>query len=99
MTSYVTLPQNVQDELYETANRIATPGKGILAADESMGTIGKRFKELGVSNTDENRRQYRQMLFASDQLANYVSGVILHEETITQKDDNGKTLTEVLKSK
>lgn len=98
-TNYVMLPQNVQDELYETANRIATPGKGILAADESMGTIGKRFNELGIPNTDENRRQYRQMLFGSDQLANYVSGVILHEETLTQKDDQGRILPDVLKSK
>lgn len=93
------LPQNVQDELYETANRIATPGKGILAADESMGTIGKRFGELGIPNTDENRRQYRQMLLGSEQLSTFVSGVILHEETLTQKDDNGQILPEVLKAK
>ena len=99
MANFVVLNSSLQNQLVETANIIATPGKGILAADESMGTIGKRFAELNVPNTEENRRQYRQMLFGNGQLSNYISGVILHEETILQKDDKGCPLLEILKSK
>ncbi|KAI2795604.1 hypothetical protein BLOT_016164 [Blomia tropicalis] len=95
----VNLSRSLQTELYETANRLATPGKGILAADESVTTIGKRFEENGIANNEVTRRQYRQMLIDNEQLSQYISGVILHEETIGQNDDKGKPLIESLKSK
>jgi len=86
-------------ELIETARAIGAPGKGILAADESTGTIGQRFDSINVENTEENRRKYRQLLFTTDELESYVSGVILFEETLYQTLDNGKTVAEQLKSK
>lgn len=70
-----------RDELIETANRITRPGFGILAADESTGTIGKKFDAIGVENTEENRRAYRELLFTTPEIENYISGVILFEET------------------
>lgn len=77
---------------------IATPGKGILAADESTGTIGKRFAPIGVENNEENRRQYRQLLFQAEGVGNYISGAICFEETLFQKADDGRTFPEVLKA-
>lgn len=78
------------DELIATANKICTSGKGILAADESTGTIGKRFKDIKVENTRENRREYRKLLFTTPNLEKHISGVILYEETLYEKD--GDTL-------
>ncbi|MGE4619424.1 MAG: class I fructose-bisphosphate aldolase [Planctomycetota bacterium] len=75
--------------LKETANKMVAPGKGILAADESHPTIGKRFAALGIEATEENRRLYRQMFFASPSIENYISGVILFDETIRQNTDAG----------
>eukprot|EP00607_Mallomonas_marina_P010658 CAMPEP_0182421634 /NCGR_PEP_ID=MMETSP1167-20130531/7046_1 /TAXON_ID=2988 /ORGANISM="Mallomonas Sp, Strain CCMP3275" /LENGTH=359 /DNA_ID=CAMNT_0024598933 /DNA_START=77 /DNA_END=1156 /DNA_ORIENTATION=- len=86
-------------ELIETARGIASAGKGILAADESTGTIGQRFSGISVENNEENRRKYRQLLFTTDGLEQYVSGVILYEETLFQTLDNGKSVPEQLKSK
>jgi fructose-bisphosphate aldolase class I len=74
-------------------------GKGILAADESTGTIAKRFASIGVENTESNRQKYRQMLFKADGVENYISGVILYEETLHQKSDEGMVFPELLKSK
>lgn len=68
-------------ELAETARKICTPGKGILAADESEGTIGKKFASLqGVENTAENRRRYREVLFTTPDFEKYISGVIFFQE-------------------
>jgi len=86
-------------ELIATARAIAAPGKGILAADESTGTIGQRFSSIKVDNNEDNRRKYRQLLFTADGIENYISGVILFDETIGQKADDGRTFVEVLKSK
>lgn len=95
-----TLTPEQKKELAETANAIVAPGKGILAADESTGTCGKRFSSINVENSEENRRLYRQLLFtADDEVANHISGVILFHETFYQKDDNGTPLVEVLKKK
>lgn len=84
-------------ELKKTADAICAPGKGILAADESTGTLGKRFTKIGLENTDENRRKYRQLLFTSDkELASYISGVILFHETVYQKADDGTPFVKLL---
>lgn len=94
------LNETQSKELSEIANRIVQKGKGILAADESTGTIGKRFSAIQVENTEENRRQYRQLLFkANDKISNYISGVILFEETLYQKTDDGTPFVTLLKNK
>lgn len=91
-------PDHFRAELAKTANAIATPGKGILAADESTGTIGKRFDKIKVENNEENRRAYRELLFTSGaEMSQYISGVIMFEETLYQKTSDGKLFTEVLK--
>ena len=85
-------------ELAATAKAIVAPGKGILAADESSGTIGKRLATIGMENTDENGRIYRQLLFTTDKsMANYISGVILFHDTFFQKADNGKRFVDIIK--
>jgi len=71
-----------KDELCQTANKLATPGKGILAADESTGTIGKRLEAIKLENNKANRREYRRLLFTTPGLSEYVSGVITFEETL-----------------
>ncbi len=73
------------DQLELTAKALLAPGKGILAADESFGTIEKRFKQIDVPNTEENRRAYRDLLFTTPGLSEFVSGVILFDETLRQK--------------
>lgn len=89
-----------EDELRRIANAIVAPGKGILAADESTGTMGKRFQNINVENTEENRRAYRQLLFtAGPDLAKHISGVILYHETLYQKADDGQPLVNLLRSK
>jgi len=88
-----------EDQLKATAKAMVAPGKGLLAADESSATAAKRFEAVGVENTEENRRQYRQLLLTSDGIEEFLSGVILFDETIRQKDDNGTPFAEVLKSK
>ncbi len=84
------------DALHETARELVAPGKGILAADESSGTIKKRFDQIGVESTEDNRRAYRQLLFTTPGLGDHISGVILFDETIRQSADDGTRLTEVL---
>mmetsp|Transcript_1770 Transcript_1770/g.2493 ORF Transcript_1770/g.2493 Transcript_1770/m.2493 type:complete len:362 (-) Transcript_1770:32-1117(-) len=91
---------NIHDyrsELAETAKKIATPGKGILAADESTGTIGKRFAPINVENIEENRRAYRELLFTTPDLNKYISGVILFHETLYQSTADGVKFAELLK--
>lgn len=85
-------------ELIETVKLLSERGRGILAADESHGTIAKRFASINLENTEENRRAYRDMLFTTKGLAAYVSGVILFEETLTQKAYSGVTFAELLTS-
>ena len=83
--------------LAETANRMVTPGKGILAADEGTSSIQKRFDSIKVPCTEENRRDYREMLFSTrDAMKQYVSGVILFDETIRQKSKGGATLVSLI---
>lgn len=88
-----------KEELMATAKAIARPGYGILAADESTGTIGKRFDSIGVENTEENRRAYRELLFTSPGIDNYISGVIMYEETLKQATKDGQNFVELLQDK
>ncbi|EME28538.1 fructose-bisphosphate aldolase, class I [Galdieria sulphuraria] len=74
-----------KDELIATAKALVTPGKGILAGDESTGTIGKRFASIQVENNEENRRSYRELLFTAPNFGHYISGVITFEETLYHK--------------
>lgn len=99
MTTYFNYPsKELQDELSAIAKAIVAPGKGILAADESVSTMGKRLADIGVENNDDNRRQYRQLLFTADpKVAENVSGVILFHETLYQKADDGTPFVELLK--
>lgn len=86
-------------ELIENAKKIARKGCGILAADESTGTIGSRFKAINVENTEENRRAYRELLFTTEGLEQYISGVIMYEETLDQATSSGKNFVELLNEK
>ncbi|MCA0403948.1 MAG: fructose-bisphosphate aldolase class I [Proteobacteria bacterium] len=87
------------DELSETMEILLQDGKGILAADESTGTIGKRFDSIGIENTEENRRDYRLLLATTAELENYVNGVILFEETFDHKDEKGTPIAELFAKK
>src|SRR3989442_12978425 len=78
------------------ARKLVAPGKGILAADESSGTIEKRLKSISVPSTEENRRAYREILFTTKGAGEFISGVILFDETIRQKSRNGRGFVEVL---
>jgi fructose-bisphosphate aldolase, class I len=82
--------------LEETARALVAPGKGILAADESDGTIKKRFDSIGVESTEENRRAYRDLLFTTEGAAEHVSGVILYDETIRQSSSDGTPFPKLL---
>ena len=82
--------------LEEIANYIVSDGKGILAADESSGTIEKRFKSINVESTEDNRRKYREMLFRSPVMADAIGGVILFDETLRQKSGDGDYLRNVI---
>jgi fructose-bisphosphate aldolase, class I len=84
------------EELERTARALVAPGKGILAADESSGTIKKRFDSIGVESTEENRRSYREMLFTTPGMEEFISGVILFDETIRQSTAGGVAFTKVL---
>ncbi|KAI4307818.1 hypothetical protein L6164_030959 [Bauhinia variegata] len=84
------------DELIKNAKYIATPGKGILAADESTGTIGKRLSSINVENIESNRQVLRELLFTAPNALQYLSGVILFEETLYQKTYDGKPFVDVL---
>jgi fructose-bisphosphate aldolase class I len=85
-------------ELERTARALVAPGKGILAADESTGTIKKRFDSIGVQSTEENRRIYREMLFTTPGMEEYISGVIMFDETLRQSTASGVAFTKVLES-
>src|SRR5215475_8039289 len=84
-------------ELNKVANAMVAPGRGILAADESSGTIKKRFDQIGVESTADSRRDYRELLFsANDAMSKYISGVILYDETIRQKAKDGTPLVKLI---
>jgi len=87
------------EELNKIARKMVAPGKGILAADESTGTIQKRFDKIGVANTEENRRDYREMLFRTEKtMREHISGVILYDETIRQKAKDGTPLVKLIEA-
>ena len=86
-------------ELHETARALVAEGKGILAADESSGTIKKRFDTIGVESTEENRRAYRDLLFTTPGAEEFISGVILYDETLRQSSADGTPFPELLSSK
>lgn len=86
-------------ELAETAKHLVRRGYGILAADESNPTLGKKFDPLGIPNEPENRRQYRQMLFTTPGIEKHISGVILFDETARQSADDNQRFIDLLKSK
>jgi len=80
------------------AKQILSKGKGILAADESTGTMTKRLSSVNVESTSENRLKFRETLFSADGMKNYIGGVILYDETIKQKTSSGKTVPDLIKS-
>src|ERR1700719_2853959 len=84
-------------DLNKVALAMATPGKGLLAADESTGTIKKRFDDINVVSSEETRRDYREMLFrSSEAMSQYISGVILYDETIWQNAADGTPLVKII---
>jgi fructose-bisphosphate aldolase class I len=87
------------NELNAIAKKMVAPGKGILAADESTGTIQKRFDKIGVANTEDNRRDYREMMFRTQvAMKEHISGVILFDETIRQKAKDGTPLVKLIEA-
>jgi fructose-bisphosphate aldolase, class I len=86
-------------DLEETARALVAPGKGILAADESDGTIKKRFDSIGIESTEENRRAYRDMLFTTEAAEEFISGVIMFDETIRQTAADGTAFPKLLESR
>src|ERR671911_132301 len=86
-------------ELHETAKALVAEAKGILAADESSGTIKKRFESIGVDSTEENRRAYRDLLFTTEGAEEFISGVILFDETIRQSSLDGTPFPRALEER
>jgi fructose-bisphosphate aldolase class I len=86
-------------DLHETARALVAEGKGILAADESSGTIKKRFDSISVESTEENRRAYRDLLFTTEGAEEFISGVILYDETIRQSSKDGTPFAKLLERK
>lgn len=86
----------MSDSMRNTARDLVASGKGILAADESSSTIEKRFASIGVESTEENRRSYREMLFTAPEIGEWISGVILYDETIRQSASDGRPLPKLL---
>ncbi len=86
-------------DLHEIARALVADGKGILAADESSGTIKKRFDSIGAESTEENRRAYRDLLFTTPGAEEFISGVILYDETIRQSSADGTPFPKLLESK
>ncbi|MEX1152394.1 class I fructose-bisphosphate aldolase, partial [Parvibaculum sp.] len=86
------------ETLESIAQAMVAPGKGILAADESSGTIKKRFDSINTESTADSRRDYREMLFRTEEaMKSYISGVILYDETIRQKAKDGTPLVDLIK--
>ena len=99
MVQAQTTKAQFKDELIATAKAICAPGKGILAADESTGTIGSRFAPIEVENTEPNRRAYRELLFKAPGIEANISGVIMFEETVDQATAEGQNFVELLSSR
>jgi fructose-bisphosphate aldolase, class I len=99
MTTTTRVNKTIIQELKETARAMVAPGKGILAADESNPTIKKRFDTIHVESTQENRRSYREMLFTTPGLEEYISGVILFDETLRQSAADGTPFSKILSDK
>ncbi|XP_051522541.1 aldolase a, fructose-bisphosphate, b [Myxocyprinus asiaticus] len=98
--AYPFLAPEQKKELSDIAQRIVAPGKGILAADESTGSVAKRFQSINAENTEENRRLYRQLLFtADDRIKPCIGGVILFHETLYQNTDDGKPFSQLIKER
>jgi fructose-bisphosphate aldolase, class I len=85
-------------DLESIALALVAEGKGILAADETIPTLTRRFDSLGIPSTGQTRRTYREMLFTSPGAAEFISGVIMYDETIRQKSSDGAPLAEILKA-
>ena len=85
-----------EQRLVQTAKALVAEGKGILAADESSGTIKRRFDSINVKSTEKNRRDYREMLFRTAGVAEFISGVILFDETIRQDGADGTRMVKIL---
>jgi len=85
-----------EELLHKNAQALVQPGKGILAADESTGTAGKRLDSIGLENTEENRRRYRQLFFTTGDIGDVLSGVILYKETLDHHDDDGTAFLDLL---
>ena len=83
-------------EIEKIAKQIVAKGRGILAADESTGTMTKRLSSVNVESTAENRLKFREILLSSEGMKNYIGGVILYDETIKQKTSSGKTIPELI---
>lgn len=90
---------DIEQRLHATIDDLVKPGTGLLAADESEPTITKRFRAVGIESSEESRRAYRSLLFTTPGLEEYISGVILFEETLSQQSDEGIPLPEVLQKK
>mmetsp|Transcript_29492 Transcript_29492/g.44651 ORF Transcript_29492/g.44651 Transcript_29492/m.44651 type:complete len:398 (+) Transcript_29492:308-1501(+) len=88
--------EKYSDELKETAAKMVRPGYGLLACDESTGTVGTRLESIGLENIEENRQKWRQLLFTTPDLGNHISGAILFEETLYQSSTDGKPFVDVL---
>ncbi|MBS3959554.1 MAG: fructose-bisphosphate aldolase, partial [Xanthomonadaceae bacterium] len=84
------------EQLADIAQAMVAPGKGIIAIDESTATIGKRFAAVGIENTEENRRAYREMLLTTPNLSDHISGAILFDETIRQATRDGVPFTKIM---
>ncbi|CAM9350243.1 unnamed protein product [Choristocarpus tenellus] len=85
------------EEMKATAKAIASPGRGILASDESNATTGKRLATIGLSNTEENRRRWRELMYTTPGLGQYISGAIIFDDILSMSDSNGKPFVEVLR--
>ena len=85
--------------LEATAHALAVPGKGILAADESTPTMGKRLSQIGMPNEERLRREFRETLFTALGMEEFISGVILFDETLRQSASDGRDMAEILQSK
>merc|ERR1712232_951445 len=88
--------EKYSSELKETAAKLTRPGYGLLACDESTGTVGARLESIGVENIEENRAEWRSLLFTAEGLGNYISGAILFEETLYQTAPSGEKMVDIL---
>jgi fructose-bisphosphate aldolase class I len=93
------LSESAKSELNQVAKKLVSPGKGILAADESTGSIKKRFDSINLDSTPESHRLYRQLLFTVPNMEKYISGVIMFDETVRQKTDSGIEFPKLLSDK